>query len=89
MCILASRPSWERASLGSERRKSKPARWACERARLEREHRIKADPAISYVTQHYQDYDSVLARVDKMSDAKLRELLDSGHAIMAAATKRR
>jgi hypothetical protein len=56
---------------------------------LEREHRIKAEPAIFYVTPHYKDYPSVLARVDKMSDAKLRDLLESGHEFMAAAVKRR
>jgi hypothetical protein len=56
---------------------------------LEREHRIKAEPAIFYVTPHYKEYPSVLARVDKMSDAKLRDLLESGHDFMAAAAKRR
>jgi hypothetical protein len=56
---------------------------------LEREHRIKAEPKIFYVTPHYKDYPSVLARVDKMSDAKLRDLLASGHEFMAAAAKRR
>jgi hypothetical protein len=56
---------------------------------LEREHRIQAEPKIFYVTPHYKDYPSVLARVDKMSDAKLRELLESGHEFMAAAAKRR
>jgi hypothetical protein len=56
---------------------------------LEREHRIKAEPTTFYVTPHYKDYPSVLARVDKMSDAKLRELLESGHEFMAVTTKRR
>jgi len=56
---------------------------------LEREHRIKAEPKVFYVTPHYKDYPSVLARVDKMSDSKLRELLESGYEFMAAATKRR
>ena len=56
---------------------------------LEREHRIKAEPKVFYVTPHYKDYPSVLARVDKMSDSKLRELLESGYEFMAAAAKRR
>ena len=56
---------------------------------LEREHRIKAKPAIFYVTPHYHDYPSVLARINKMSDAQLRELLESGHEFMAGAAKRR
>jgi len=56
---------------------------------LEREHRIKAKPTIFYVTPHYHDYPSVLARINKMSDAQLRELLESGHEFMAGAAKRR
>jgi hypothetical protein len=56
---------------------------------LEREHRIKAQPAIFYVTPHYKDYPSVLARVGQMSQIQLRELLESGHEFMSAATKQR
>jgi hypothetical protein len=61
---------------------------------LEREYRIAGDPAVYYVTPHYKDYDSVLARIDALSDAALRELLESGHEYIvshgksAAATKR-
>jgi hypothetical protein len=55
---------------------------------LEREHRIAAEPDIYYVTPHYKDYDSVLARVDLMSDKALRELLESGHEFMVASGKR-
>ena len=55
---------------------------------LEREFRIAAEPAIYYVTPHYKDYPSVLARVDVMSDAALRELLASGHEFMLSAAKR-
>ena len=54
---------------------------------LEREHRIRARPALFYVTPHYQEYPSVLARVDLMSSSELRELLESGHEFMA--TRRR
>src|SRR5438552_11485754 len=46
---------------------------------LEREYRIAAEPAIYYVTAHYVGYTSVLARVDLMTTAALRELLESGH----------
>ena len=56
---------------------------------LEREFRIKDTPAVYYVTPHYKDYTSVLARVDVMSDADLRELLESGHDFMVTSTKRR
>jgi len=55
---------------------------------LEREYRIKANPAAYYVTPHYHDYPSVLARVDVMTDAELRELLESGHEFMVAEAKR-
>jgi len=56
---------------------------------LERDFRIKAEPKLYYVTPHYHDYPSVLARVDRMSDKKLRELLESGYEFMAAAAKKR
>ena len=58
---------------------------------LEREHRIAAQPSIFYVTPHYLDYACVLARVDLMTIAAIRELLESGHEFMtiAAKTKKR
>jgi len=61
---------------------------------LEREYRIAAKPGVYYVTPHYKDYDSVLARIDELSDSALRELLESGHEYIVthakgAATKRR
>lgn len=52
---------------------------------LEREYRMAADPAVYYVTPHYRDYPSVLARVALMTDAALRELLASAHEFMAAS----
>jgi len=55
---------------------------------LEREYRIAAEPAIYYVTPHYRDYTSVLARIDKMTDAALREVLESGHEFMVASAKK-
>jgi len=56
---------------------------------LEREYRIAATPAVYYVTPHYKDYPSVLARVHLLKDAELRELLESGHEFMVATSKRR
>src|SRR5690348_1088264 len=59
---------------------------------LEREYRIKEKPAAFYVTPHYVDYPSVLARVDALSTTELRELLESGHEFMtttANAKKKR
>lgn len=56
---------------------------------LEREYRIGAEPAVYYVTPHYQDYTSVLARVDRMADSALRELLEAGHEFMVKAQRKR
>jgi hypothetical protein len=56
---------------------------------LEREYRIAAEPRFYYVTPHYYDYPSVLARPALMSDAQLRELLESGYEFMVAEAKRK
>ena len=55
---------------------------------LEREYRIAAEPAIYYVTPHYKDYTSVLARVDLMNEAALRELLESGYEFVVSESRR-
>jgi hypothetical protein len=55
---------------------------------LERDHRIFADPRVFYVTPHYKDYTSVLARVQHMSDVALRELLQSGYEFVLSTPKR-
>lgn len=54
---------------------------------LEREYRIAGNPEAYYVTPHYIDYPSVLARVDKLSTADLTELLESGHEFMTTTAK--
>ena len=56
---------------------------------LEREYLVERYPKIFFFTPHYRDYDAVLARVDLMSDAKLRALLESGHEFMVRAMKKR
>jgi hypothetical protein len=56
---------------------------------LDREHLIASEPSLYYVTPHYHDYPSVLARVDLMTDAKLRELVSSAYEFMIADGKRR
>lgn len=56
---------------------------------LEREYRIAAEPSVYYVTPHYKDYASVLARIEQMSDAALRELLESGHEYMVSQRRAR
>jgi hypothetical protein len=56
---------------------------------LEREYLIGRQPSVYYVTPHYQDYTSVLARIDLMKDKQLRELLDAGYEFVLTDTKRR
>jgi hypothetical protein len=54
---------------------------------LERDYRIADDPDVYYVTPHYLDYTSVLARVNEMKTPALKELLESGHEFMTVAAK--
>ena len=54
---------------------------------LEREYRIKANPVAYYVTPHYLEYTSILARVEKLSAKELKELLESGHEFMTTTAK--
>ena len=56
---------------------------------LERDFLVKRYPKIYYFTPHYKDYDAVLARVDLMSDAMLRELLASGYEFISRGKKKR
>jgi len=55
---------------------------------LERDHRIFANPKVFYVTPHYRDYDAVLARIEHLSAAALRELLESGYEFVTTKPKR-
>ena len=54
---------------------------------LERDFRIRDNPAAFYVTPHYVEYPSVLARVDALPAEALKELLESGHEFMTTAAK--
>ena len=40
-----------------------------------REHLVRADPETFFITEHYRNYPSVLARLDRLSAADLRKLL--------------
>jgi hypothetical protein len=55
---------------------------------FERDHRILNNPKVFYVTPHYRDYTSVLARVELMSSEALRELLQSGYDFVVSTAKR-
>lgn len=72
-----------------EKKEVEPGSLGVRMSILERDHRIAHDPAVFYVTPHYKDYPCVLARAHRMSDAALRELLQSGHEYVVGETKRR
>jgi hypothetical protein len=54
---------------------------------VDRDLRMAANPAAYYVTPHYKDYTSVLARVWELTDGELRELLSAGHEFMAKSKR--
>jgi len=56
---------------------------------LERDHRIFANPKVFYVTPHYRDYPAMLARIEHLSSAALRELLQSAYEFVVTTPKRR
>lgn len=56
---------------------------------LERDHRIAREPEIYYVTPHYLEYPAALARPHLMTDAALRELLESAHEFISTAKPKR
>lgn len=56
---------------------------------LEREYRIERFPKLYFFTPHYRDYDAILARVDLLSDTRLRELLEAGHEFIVSTLKKR
>jgi hypothetical protein len=56
---------------------------------LERDHWLTTHPKAFYLTPHYKDYPSVLARPALLSDAILRQLLESGHEFMLTDHTRR
>ena len=55
---------------------------------IERDHRVATKPAAYYVTPHYKDYTSVLARVWELTDAELKELLVSGYEFMTSTRRK-
>ena len=65
-----------------KKKEVEPGSLAVRMSITEREFRIAAQSNVFYVTPHYRDYPSILARVDLMTDAALRELLESGHEFM-------
>lgn len=50
---------------------------------LERDLRVANEPEIYYLKPHYQNYQCVLTRLSKVSDAALRDLLEAGYKFVA------
>lgn len=50
---------------------------------LERDLRIANEPDVYYVKPHYVNYPCVLTRLSQVSDAALRDLLESGYRFVA------
>lgn len=56
---------------------------------VDRDLRIQADPSAYYLTPHYVDYPCVLARPARLTDARLRELLEAGWEFVRDAKGRK
>ncbi|MFI4999272.1 MAG: MmcQ/YjbR family DNA-binding protein [Reyranellales bacterium] len=54
-----------------------------------REHLMRADPRTFFITEHYRNYPSVLARLDRLTSADLRGLLHRSIENAVAKAKRR
>jgi hypothetical protein len=52
-----------------------------------REHLMRADPRTFFITDHYRNFPSVLARIERLSAADIKALL--ARAIEQAGSKRR
>ena len=49
---------------------------------LERDLRVANEPDVYYIKPHYHDYACVLTRLSEVSDAALRDLLESGYGFV-------
>ena len=56
---------------------------------LERDLRMSAEPSVYYLKPHYEGYEVVLVRVKLLSDASLRELLETAREFVAPKRKPR
>ena len=72
-----------------EKKEVEPGSLGVRMSIIDRDIRTVHDPAVFYVTPHYRDYPCVLARVHRMSDSALRELLESGYEFVLAESKPR
>ena len=56
---------------------------------FERDLRVANEPEIYYLKPHYRDYPCVLARLARIGDAALRDLLESGWRFVNSKKKSR
>jgi len=56
---------------------------------FERDFRISSEPDVFYIKAHYVSYPCVLARLARIRDATLRELLESAWEHVSATMKRK
>lgn len=56
---------------------------------VERDLRIAAEPETYYLTPHYRDHPTLLVRLPRVSDADLRELLETGREFVSTPAKRK
>jgi|SRR5690242_12611102 len=55
---------------------------------LERDLRVANEPALYYVKPHYSNYPCVLARLSRVPDSALHDLLESGYLFVAKGRKK-
>ena len=69
-------------------RSAEPGSLAVRMSLVERELRMRLRPDVYYVKPHYEPHPVVLARLAKLSDGELSELLETGWAFEQGARKR-
>ena len=67
---------------------AEPGTLAVRMSFLERDLRVQAEPDVYYLKPHYVNYPCVLARLSRLSDDALRELLETGWQFERSVRKR-
>lgn len=70
-----------------KKKEVEPGTLALRMSIFERDHRILNNSKVFYVTPHYRDYTAGLARVEVMSSAALREVLQSAYDFVISTAK--
>ena len=67
---------------------AEPGSLAVRMSFAERDFRLRGEPDKYYLTPHYEGYPVVLARLDRLTDAELRDLLLVGYNFERAKPKK-